>query len=318
MAVDQPLLTPVLLLTFNRPQTTVRVLDAVRAARPTRVFVASDGPRRDVPADTQRVLDTRRLVESSVDWPCTVERRYSDYNQGCRQGVSAAIAWFFSRVEQGIILEDDCVPHADFFQYCEELLSRYRDNHRVMGISGNNPVGLRLSEPTVSYCFTRQPLIWGWATWRRAWAHYDDNLDAWQDIRRDPTAQMRLWADPVERSWRAERYDRLADFGVPDAWDPRWSLSVAARGGLFVTPRRNLVTNIGFGEDATHTFKQRSRKAGVPSSGILPLEHPQSVTPDVAVERQIFDRMHGGWWRRRRILVLARRLLAGLRSRIRP
>ena len=141
MQADNQMDTPVLLLTFNRPDTTVQVLEAIRAARPTRLFVASDGPRPNVPTDAERVAATRALVDEMIDWPCHVEYRYSDTNQGCGIGVASAISWFFEHEEAGIILEDDTVPSASFFLFCDELLERYREDERIGMISGTNHTG---------------------------------------------------------------------------------------------------------------------------------------------------------------------------------
>ena len=289
-----PLQTPVLLLTFNRPETTVHVLEAIRAARPTRLFVASDGPRPRVATDLERVAATRVLVDEMVDWTCRVEHLYSDANQGCRVGVSSAISWFFEHVEEGIILEDDCVPHPDFFGYCTELLERYRDDDRVMNIAGDNSVDLTPTDTTASYCFARQPLIWGWATWRRAWQHYDGDLNGWLSVRSDPARLGQLWQDPIERRWQAANLERLVRTGKPDSWAYRWSFTVAIRGGLSVTPAVNLIKNVGFGPDATHTLSSRNPRACIPTKPILPLHHTRDVTPDFAVESRIFNLVHGG------------------------
>jgi hypothetical protein len=286
--------TPVLLLTFNRPETTAQVLEAIRAARPERLFIASDGPRTHVPQDSEKVAATRAVIDNLVDWPCRVQKRYSDVNQGCRIGVSQAITWFFDQVEEGIILEDDCVPHPDFFGYCTELLDRYRNDPRVMNIAGDNSVGLTPTDLDSSYCFTRQTLIWGWATWRRAWDHYDADLDGWKTLRSDRARLKGLWPDPVERRWQTRKLNRLLETGQPNTWDYRWSFTVQVNEGLSVTPVTNLIRNVGFGAEATHTMSSRDARANVPAQSILPLRHPPTVTPDSDVERQIFDRVHGG------------------------
>ena len=306
--------TPVLLATFNRPDLTQEVLAAIREARPERLFVASDGPRPNVESDAAKVAATRAIVEEMVDWPCRVERRFSDTNQGCRVGVSSAISWFFEHVEEGIILEDDCVPYSDFFGYCTELLERYRDDDRVMSIAGDNSVGLTPTDTTASYCFTRQPLIWGWATWRRAWQHYDGDLDGWLSLRSDPTRLEQLWRDPIERRWQASQFEQLVLTGRPDSWSYRWTLTVLLAGGLSATPNVNLVKNVGFGPSATHTFGTRNRRAAVPTQPILPLHHPQDVARDQSVEHQIFDRVHGGAAMRSPL----RRSAAGAKRRLGP
>ena len=295
---DRPSTPPVLLLTFNRPNLTAQVLDAVREARPRRLFVASDGPRPNAPSDEASVQSTRALIDEAVNWPCEVLTRYLDINQGCRAGVASAVTWFFEHVEEGIILEDDCVPHLDFFCYCRALLDRYRYESQVMAIAGDNSAALEASEQGASYAFVSQPLVWGWATWRRAWEHYDDSLEGWRSIRSDRSAQRRIWPDPVERRWQSRNLDRLLFSNRPDSWAYRWAFSVASRGGLCAVPAVNLVRNVGFGPEGTHTRDPKNSRANRPTSSILPLIHPNRIKRDEQAERQIFDRVHRGSVRR--------------------
>ena len=302
------LTTPVLLLTFNRPDLTREVLGAIREARPQDLFVASDGPRPHVRADDAKVTATRALLDEMIDWPCTVHRRLADTNQGCRVGVSSAISWFFEHVDEGIILEDDCVPHPHFFGYCTQLLERYRHDERVMNIAGDNSARLVPSDPTASYCFTRQPLIWGWATWKRAWDHYDSELAGWRKMRGDEAAQRAMWPDRVERRWQRRSLDRLLFRQKPDSWDLQWSFTVAAQQALSVTPTVNLIRNIGFGPAATHTRALANPRANVAVHPILPLTHPAGIRRDVAIEQQIFDRCH----RRAPIRAFGRRVYSRL------
>jgi hypothetical protein len=301
--------TPVLLLTYNRPDKTQRVLQAIRAAQPRNLFVASDGARSDRPDDPSLIEQTRRLIDEGIDWQCEVKRRYLTTNQGCRMGVFAAISWFFEQVEGGIILEDDCVPHPEFFAYCSELLDRYRHESQVMSIAGDNSADLRPTDSTCSYGFARQPLIWGWATWRRAWQMYDIELDGWRQIRSNASRKAELWPNRAERKWRESIFDRLLIDGTPDTWDYQWSLTLAIHEGLSITPAVNLVSNIGFGEGATHTTESGSTRACVPANAILPLRHPAQVFRDTGLEQQIFDRIHGGAALRRPLRQRVRKML---------
>ena len=294
MAAGESFEVPILLLSFNRPDSTRQVLNTLRDLRPSRLFLASDGPRSGSPTDAVGVSETRALFDEVIDWPCIVDRRFSTVNQGCRVTVSSAISWFFENVEEGIILEDDCVPHPEFFSYCSELLDRYRQDDRIMCISGDNSAKLVLSDSATSYCFCRQSLIWGWATWRRAWNHYDDELRGWQSIRDDEERQRVLWPDAAERRWQAQTLDSLLLRNEPDSWAYRWAFSVASRDGLSVIPAVNLVQNVGFDSLATHTTFKRHSRARVPGQPILPLSHPAKVERDEAVESQIFLRIHGG------------------------
>jgi hypothetical protein len=315
---------PVLLISFRRPDETREVLDAVRKVRPRRIFVASDGPRREVKGEAESVRETRQVLDRGIDWDCTVERRYSSTNLGCRRGVSSAITWFFNQVEEGVILEDDCVPHPDFFDYCADLLARYRHDERVMCISGDNSVRLRFTGDA-SYGFIRHAPIWGWATWRRAWTNYEDNLDSWPSLRGDADRLTQIWPDRIERAWQVRLLDRLREFDEPDSWAYRWSYSIAVKNGVAAVPQVNLISNVGFGIDATHTRSLGHPRDSVPTAAILPLRHPLTVERDLLAERRFFDKVHGGRTlrsllrRAARTLIsrssLLRRLATSLRTR---
>jgi len=284
---------PVLLVTFRRPETTAAVVDALRAMRPRRLFLAGDGPRGDVVGEADAVAATRRILATRIDWDCSIERRFSDVHLGCRQGVTDAVTWFLDAVPEGLILEDDCVPHPDLLPFCADLLDRYRDDPRVMAISGENSVGLRFSG-AVSYGFMRHAPVWGWATWRRAWVHHDDALDGWPALRSDPVRLAALWPDRAEREWHVDLLDGLRAGRGPDSWAHRWAFSVAACDGLVAVPRHNLVRNVGFGPGATHTRSRRARRADVPSASVLPLRHPGAVVRDVTADHRYFVRALGG------------------------
>lgn len=278
---------PILVLAWRRPDLTERVLDAIAAQRPRRLFLACDGWNEDTPPDViAAVRATRAVLDREPDWPCAVERRYADRNLGLRRAVAGALDWFFEAVDEGIVLEDDCLPHPDFFAYCEDLLARYRDDERVMCISGDNSSAVPL-EGDASYGFIRWPLIWGWATWRRAWRHYDHDLDVLSRLSEERWREM--LPDPDERRVRQERLAALRTIGRPDTWDLIWSLSVQAAGGLSTLPATNLVTNIGFGPGATHTTGPGPSRL-VEARGLLPLRHPAAVERDETASRLVFDR----------------------------
>jgi hypothetical protein len=277
-----------LLIAWRRPHHTRRVLDALRVVRPERLFVAVDGPDEDArPGESAAVAATIDVIESSVDWPCTVSRRYSPSNQGCREGVSSAIDWFFGEAEEGVILEDDCVPHPEFFRFTAELLRRYRDDARVMSIAGDNSAGLRSSRSS-SYTFVRYPQIWGWATWRRAWQRYDRDLAGYARARASGDWR-RMVPDPAERAYFERVLDGILDAGTPDTWDYQWVATLLQHGGLSVHPRVNLVSNIGFGPEAVHTTNTQHRRADVPTESILPLGHPLRVRLDRSASRFVFS-----------------------------
>lgn len=283
---------PVLLLAWRRPHTLRQVINAMRPVAPTVLFVACDGPNPDRPGEAEKVAATRRVIEHEIDWPCQLERLYSDVNQGCRLGVSRAITWFFDQVEEGIILEDDCVPHSDFFPYCATLLERYRHDTRVWCISGNNFQNGRWRGDG-SYYFSRYNHCWGWASWRRCWQQYDGELNQWLSLR-DSGLLQTVFEDPKELAYWLRIWQGLLDTGKPDSWAYRWTFTCLANGGLTALPNRNLVSNVGFGQDATHTKGgQIDTSIG---RGIDLIKHPSFMLRDAQADCYTFDHNFGGKW----------------------
>lgn len=286
---------PVLLLTWRRPQTLRQVINAIRPVAPTRIFVACDGPNPDRPGEAEKVAATRQVIEQEIDWPCQIERLFSDTNQGCRLGVSRAITWFFEQVDEGIILEDDCVPHLDFFFYCTTLLERYRDDMRVWCISGNNfedgPWG-----GEHDYFFTKIPMVWGWATWKNRWNTYDESLAKWPTFKGEGHG-ISVFSDPEMKLYWFSIWDKLFRSSRPDTWDYQWVFCCISNGGLCILPRHNLVANIGFGNDATHTTGP-SLVRGTNGLNRHSLLGPNFVLSDPRADRYIFDIYFGGKFRR--------------------
>jgi hypothetical protein len=292
---------PLLMIAFNRPEKTKRIFEAVRAAAPRRLYVAADGPRADVASDSERCERTRRVLEN-VDWPCEVQRLYQPSNLGCKRGVGTAISWFLANEENGIILEDDCLPSPDFFPFCAELLERYRDAPEVMMISGHNPLGRW--DGNASYVFTRTTPIWGWATWRSAWARYDPAMTQWSD----PVARaiVRSRMPPTEYRITSQRFDSVYE-GCLDTWDFGWAFAILVNHGVSVMPAENLVTNIGFDSEATHTRRPSLREGAVRIHSLeSPLRHPPSTAADERFERALY----------RHRFPLGRRLVATLPPRV--
>jgi hypothetical protein len=273
---------PVLVLAFNRPDHTRRVLQAVRCARPSRLFVAVDGPRASRAGESTSVRQVQALVEE-VDWPCEVRTLFREANLGCKVAVSQAITWFFDEVEAGIVLEDDCVAHPSFFPFAAELLERFRHDQRVLTISGDNfQFGRRRTG--YSYYFSRYPHIWGWATWRRAWRLYDHEMRYWPEMRDGG------WLLDVVRSREAAEYwCKIFDATYHErntSWAYRWTYAAWLHSGLTVLPNVNLVSNIGFGAGATHTSQREDPAAALSTEQMdLPLRHPPYVIRDDRADR---------------------------------
>jgi len=287
------LTTPVVLLVFNRPHTTEQVFKEIRNAKPPTLLVIADGPRTDQSGEDEKCAAVRDIIEQ-VDWDCQVLKNYSDLNLGCRKRVASGLDWAFSLVDEAIILEDDCVPHPTFFHYCQELLERYRTDERVMTISGNNfQFGRRRAK--YSYYFSRYAHLWGWATWRRAWNFYDVDMKSWPEIRDGawlfdilgstrPEIRDGQYQIDIRRSIQTVQYwHNIFEHtykGRIDTWDYQLVFTSWLQNGLHILPNINLVSNIGFGPEATHT-KVMNQCANLPITAMeYPLNHPPFVIRD--------------------------------------
>lgn len=284
-------MTPaVLFLIFNRPDTTARVFEAIRAARPGRLYVAADGPRAGRAGEAERCEEARRIA-TAVDWPCKVEVLFRDRNLGSRYAVFGAVTWFFEREVEGIILEDDVLPDATFFAYCADLLARYRDDARIMAICGGgygDPDRFGRS----SYAFARVFDPWGWASWRRAWEKNDGDFQGLEKFKRRLRSIGPRGFDCSEY-W--QRMFRKTKSGTFDAWDFPWMFSIFKADGLVAYPVTNLISNIGHRDDATHTLPSpdgvRSPLADKPTSPLsFPLSHPRCVRNNLDLEVDLYTR----------------------------
>jgi hypothetical protein len=282
---DAALETPVALLIFNRPDLTAQVFEAVRAARPKRLLVVADGPRND--AERAR-CEAARAAATKVDWECRLETNFSDGNLGCKRRVSSGIDWIFEQCEDAIILEDDCLPAPSFFPFCEKLLRRYRDDERVMAIGGTN-LDTRSPTRAETYFFTRYGSICGWASWRRAWKHYDVELRAWPEVRR--SGRLRdVFDRRAERWYWTQIFDLMSD-GAIDTWDYQWYFARFFQNGLVAVPSVNMVANLGFRSDATHT-PEAMPKVWEPAKerhDLRELVHPPVVVTSRDADRFYFD-----------------------------
>ncbi len=275
---------PVLLMVFNRLEHGRKVFESIRKIAPRKLYIASDGPRDGKPDEEEKVNQLRQYLIDNVDWDCTVETLFRGKNLGCKYAVSEAISWFFEHEEMGIILEDDCVPSQSFYNYCQELLTKYKDDTRVWMISGYNL--LDGSHPTnKSYFFTHFGFCWGWATWRRAWKNFDVNMTLWPVAKSENVVNTYPFFSSRNAEWE-QTYNNLID-----TWDYQWYFTIASNSGLSIVPRQNLVKNIGFGNDATHTFFDSDGRGKVENNEITgPLTHPNFVFIDKQFEEKFLER----------------------------
>lgn len=275
--MKKPLDAAVLLIAFNRPETTRKVFEAIRMARPRRLYFAVDGPRSGRAGE--RELCEAVVRQAAVDWDCELKTLIRQENLGCREAVSSALDWFFEHEPEGIILEDDCLPSESFFTYCEELLERYREDERVWQVCGTAFVAEGLAHKREhAYLFSKYGPIWGWASWRRAWVHNDPKLAKWPEMKKEP-AFSSAYPSLAERRARLELGERLYR-GEIDTWDYQWGMVKNFNSGLSAVPCRNLVVNIGFGENATHTHGENPHAPRETRELAFPLSHPAFVLAD--------------------------------------
>jgi hypothetical protein len=281
---DWAMSTAVAFIIFNRPDTTERVFSEISKARPPKLLVVADGPREGKPGEYEKCAATRAIIDR-VDWDCEVLTNFSDKNLGCKVRVATGLDWVFEQVEEAIILEDDCIPHPSFFRFCEELLIRYRDDERIGMISGDN-FQLNREICKDSYYFSRYMHIWGWASWRRAWKHYDRDVSEWPRIKDqgrlkasfDRRREFKFWAKALDGVYS----------GRIDTWDYQWALALWMQSMVTIIPCVNLISNIGFGPDATHTVGV-SKSANLAVEAIyFPLRHPKDVMIDKSADNFTF------------------------------
>lgn len=279
---------PVLFIVFNRPELTERVFSAIRQARPSRLFIAGDGPRMDRPGEHIKCAQARNIIER-IDWKCDLSTDFANENMGCWRRLSSAIDWFFNHITEGIILESDCLPNLSFFPYCAELLERYREKKSIMHISGNNFLFGRI-QILDDYYFSAIPHIWGWATWRRAWQTYDVDLPDW------PNRKINIPGNLASRiAWR--RIFTLVKKRKIDTWDYQWTYAVFKHGGIAINPARNLVTNIGFSPEAMNCKDVNSIFSAVPTDELVLTKHPAKFVINKKADDFILDQNFGFSWK---------------------
>ncbi len=303
--------SPILFLIFNRPDISIRVFEQIRMAKPARLYVAADGPRIDRADDKQLCEATRALI--NIDWDCELKTLYRMENQGCKEAVSSAITWFFNQEEEGIILEDDCLPSPDFFPYCDELLEKYRFDTRIRHITGCN---LQLGQKwgNASYYFANQTHVWGWASWKRVWKDYDKELSTFDledaNIQLDKIFEDRF----INEDWK-RIFKRLKE-GLIDTWDYQLALTNYFNNGLSINPNVNLISNIGFRADGTHTTGTDSPYANLPLEPIGALRHPLYIVPEKAADYATFNRDFSLELRWKKYNLLRRRFKRWLRNKL--
>jgi hypothetical protein len=284
-----PLKTPVAFIIFNRPKCTRRVFERIRDARPEKLYLIADAPRPNKDGEAEKCAETRRIVEEMIDWPCEVHKNYADANMGCGKRIPSGLDWVFENEAEAIIMEDDILADPSFFLFCSELLQRYRDNGTVMQIGGYNRFNYNPHDS--SYFYSRFCDIWGWATWRHEWDKFKavDHVE-WDRIKRDNLLSV-LCMTTKEAEMRTFVLDDIFS-GKLSAWGMRWELTKLINKGLGVVPSRNLIKNIGFGMDASHTINPINRNQLMRPHRLLPpYDAPASMISNAEYETRFLKAM---------------------------
>lgn len=282
--------TPIAFIIFNRPRHTKKTFDIIRSQKPKKLFIIADGPRNNINADFELCQEVKKIV-SNIDWDCDVYRNFSEVNLGCKLRPKSGIDWVFDHVDRAIILEDDCLAHEDFFYFCENLLEKYKDNNLVAAITGNN-FQKNKKRGDASYYFSKYNHVWGWATWKRSWKNNDSNINFWPSFKKTDRWQ-KIFDNTMERKYWESIFDKVYNKEFETAWDYPWTASVWFHNGLTATPNVNLVSNIGFGPDGTHTIAKTDQE-GLPTNQLGRLYHPILIQQNIEADRFVFDNQFGG------------------------
>ena len=280
--------TPVAVFTFNRPELTQRLLDVLSKIKPRRILVVSDGARPDVPGDAEKCHAVRRLFDD-LNWECLIEKNYAESNMGSFARNSSGLNWVFENVEEAIILEDDCLPDPSFFPYCAELLEKYRFDPNIGLISGNNFLNLERKSNLPSYFFSSYATTWGWASWRRTWQQVDLSMPYWPAFRDSGELRAAVHSREEVKYWK-KIYNAIEKKKMKNAWDYQLMLACFKFNMLTIVPSVNLVSNIGYGPDATHCKNASSPLNDIPRGKLeFPLSHKEKVRANGLTDYKIFS-----------------------------
>jgi hypothetical protein len=305
--------TPVGFLIFNRPDLTEKVFSTIAQAKPKKLFVIADGPRPDRPGEAEKCEKTRSIIQK-VDWDCEVLTNFSETNMGCGRREASGFDWVFSQVEEAIFLEDDTFPAPSFFSFCESMLDRYRHDDRVMHINGDNSVNQNRTDD--SYYFSKCIHGWGWASWRRAWEHYDYGMKTWPHFKQSGLLES-IFDDPYEQQFWVGIFDQMhQDSQVIDTWDYQWIYACWMQSGLAIAPNKNLISNLGFNrDDAAHT-KGSDPRSQLSIEDIDMIKHPEFMVRNRGADLHSFNHIFGGEAMRKndQILMKIQRRLSSIKK----
>lgn len=257
---------------------------------PTKLYVIADGPRDNHSEDSIKCAESQNVTEN-IDWPCEVIRITSEHNLGPKERISGGLNLVFDKEERAIILEDDCLAHPHFFLFCEHLLKRFEDNPDIFTIGGSNFLNDNIPVSS-SYYYSKYNHCWGWATWRRAWQAYDGEITFWPEWKSSERWRS-FHADKTEQLYWEKIFDKVYNKEV-NSWAYPWTASVWNQSGLTITPAVNLVKNIGFGDDSTHTSNSKKSVETVPLGIDNNIDHPETLERLKEADQYVFNYHFGG------------------------
>jgi hypothetical protein len=275
---------PVLLVIFNRPDKVLKVIESIKLYQPEKLYIAADGPRVNNNSDLEGCQKSRDVVNNKIDWKCEIITLYGKDNKGCSESVSGAVSWFFENEELGIILEDDCVPSKSFYIFCEEMLDKYKKDTRIASISGTNFIDT-LYDYKYSYFFSKYPHCWGWATWKRSWLNYDHNMLGWNEFYNNQGLDNFNDCNKTFNHVWGRMVNSVIQ-GKENSWAYRWTISCWQQNALTITPSKNLVSNIGYGENGTHPIDKDSPIINLLKHELkFPMKHPTMIYRNIAADK---------------------------------
>lgn len=275
--------TPVVIFIYKRSDNLKKIISVLRKIHPTSLYIVSDGSKYI--EEKVKVDQTIRIIESLINWECEINKNYSNINLGLKERFRSGIDWVFEHTDSAIFIEDDCIPDPTFFQFCDELLEKYKDDERIFSISGNNFL-FGKARSKESYYFSRYPHVWGWATWKRVWDKYDSNISDWPELRQVGLLNKVFPNNFFIRKFWTYIFDRLYA-GKINTWDYQLTYLSFKNNGLNIIPSVNLVTNVGYGKDSTN-IKSKNQTIGVPTHSMeFPLIHPKNIIASMSNDHHI-------------------------------
>lgn len=274
---------PILLLVYNRYEGTEKLIKILNKIKPKKIYIAADGPKLNNIIDIANCSRVRKLFDK-INWRCKIYKKYNNYNLGCKESITRSLNWFFSKVKEGIVLEDDCLPNKSFFRFCNVMLKKYRYNNKIFCISGSNYS--KNTKIKSSYYFSKYPHCWGWASWRRAWKYNETNISFWPKYKKTDIWK-KLHTNYIEKIYWEKIFNTTYNNNF-NSWAYPWTLSVWKKNGLTIIPKKNFITNIGIGKNTENSFFRNSNDVYKSHSIKKINKHPRIISVAEKNDLEVF------------------------------